>query len=379
MIKLNTEDAFHLTSSGCSGIERVHMKSRFMKRRSHKAGMPPGSLIHIGEQRLERTRLSIIGYGPDGVTEVKDATIEQCVACRENPGVSWIDVEGIHDVSTLEELGRLFNLHPLVMEDILNTDQRPKAEDYGEYIYVVLRMLCFDPKKNEVVADQVSIIIGKNFIISFQEGELDVFEPLRRGIREGKGRIRKMGSDYLAYALVDAIVDNFFSIFEKFGDEIDLVEDELIGSPSRATLERIYRLKRDMLFLRKSVWPLRELIASLERGESDLVTDPVRMYLRDVHDHAVYLVDTIETFRDMLSGMLDIYLSSMSNRMNEVMKVLTIIATIFMPLTFIAGVYGMNFRYMPELEWRLGYPMVLGAMALVSIGMLIFFRRKKWI
>jgi magnesium transporter len=355
------------------------MRARFMKRRSHKAGMPPGSLIHIGEQRLNRTRLSIIDYGTDGAAEVKDATVEECAACKEKPGISWIDVEGIHDVDKLEKLGQAFGLHPLVMEDILNTDQRPKAEDYGDYIYIVLRMLCFDDKKNEVVADQVSIILGKNFVLSFQEGELDVFEPLRKGIREGKGRVRKMGADYLAYALVDAIVDNFFVIFEKFGDEIDLIEDELIANPSRDTLQRIYRLKRDMLFLRKSVWPLRELVAMLERGESDLVGDPVRMYLRDVHDHAVYLVDTIETFRDMLSGMLDIYLSSMSNRMNEVMKVLTIIATIFMPLTFIAGVYGMNFEFMPELRWRYGYPAVLALMAGAAGAMLVYFRRKQWI
>ena len=355
------------------------MKARFLKRRSHKAGMSPGSLIHIGEQRLARTRFSILAYGPDGVTETKDATLEQCAACKDGPGVAWIDVEGIHDVAKLEELGRCFDLHPLVMEDILNTDQRPKAEDYGGYLYIVLKMLCFDATKNEVVADQVSVILGSRFVISFQEGELDVFDPLRLRIREGKGRIRTMGPDYLAYALVDAIVDNFFVIFEKFGDEIDVIEDELMASPSRGTLEKIYRLKRDMLFLRKSVWPLRELVAVLERGDSDLVTDPVRTFLRDVHDHAVYLVDTIETFRDMLSGMLDIYLSSMSNRMNEVIKVLTIIATIFIPLTFVAGVYGMNFEYMPELSWRWGYPAVLALMAGVAGGMLVFFRRRGWL
>lgn len=350
-----------------------------MKRRSRKAGLPPGSLIHIGERRLERTRISVLAYGPDFVREEKDATVEQCAACKDGLGVSWIDVEGIHEIEKIEKLGAAFNLHPLVLEDILNTDQRPKAEDYGDYIYVVLKMLCLDPERNEVVADQVSIILGKNFVISFQEGELDVFEPLRRGIREGKGRVRKMGSDYLAYGLVDAIVDNFFVIFEKFSDEIDLLEDELMAKPSRGTLEKIYRLKRDMLFLRKSVWPLRELVASLQRGETDLVSDPVRTYLRDVHDHAVYLVDTIETFRDMLSGMLDIYLSSMSNRMNEVMKVLTIIATIFIPLTFVAGIYGMNFEFMPELRLRYGYPAVLAFMAGAAGAMLLFFRKRGWL
>lgn len=355
------------------------MKARFIKKRSRKAGMSPGSLIHIGEQRLERTRLSVIQYGPGGVSEERDATVERCAACRDGQGVSWIDVEGIHDVAKLEELGRLFNLHPLVMEDILSTDQRPKAEDYGDYVYVVLRMLCFDARKNEVVADQVSIVLGKNFVISFQEGELDVFDPLRARIREGKGRIRGMGADYLAYALVDAIVDNFFVILEKIGDEIDAIEDELTSVSSEGTIRKIYRMKRDMLFLRKCVWPLRELVGALERGESGLVGAPVRTFLRDVHDHAVYLVDTVETFRDMLSGMIETYLSSQSFRMNEVIKVLTIIATIFIPLTFVAGVYGMNFRHMPELAWRLGYPAVLLVMAGVAGGMLLFFRRRGWL
>lgn len=355
------------------------MKGRLIKRRSRKAGLPPGSLIHIGERRLDRTKISILQYDEASVSETVDATVEQCVAAREKPGVVWIDVEGIHDVVVLEKLGLGLGIHPLVMEDVLNTDQRPKAEDYGEYLYIVLRMLCFDEKKNEVVADQVSIVLGKDVVLTFQEGELDVFEPLRRGIREGKGRIRKMGTDYLAYALIDAIVDNFFVILERFGDEIDLLEDELVAQPARQTLQKLYRLKRDMLFLRKSIWPVRELIAALERIGSPIVGDAIRMYLRDVHDHAVYLVDTIETFRDMLSGMLDIYLSSMSNRLNEVMKVLTIIATLFMPLTFLSGVYGMNFHSMPELSWRYGYPAVLGVMAAVAGTMLLFFRRKKWI
>lgn len=355
------------------------MKLPGMKRRSRKVGLESGSLIHIGEQKLDRTRIAILDYDEGGVREIPSATVEDCVRLKDTPSVTWIDVEGIHDVAKLEELGGAFGLHPLVMEDILNTDQRPKTEDYGEYLYIVLRMFCLDEQRHQVVADQVSLILGKGFVLSFQEGELDVFDPLRRGISEGKGRVRRMGASYLAYALVDAVVDNFFVIFERFGDEIDALEDEVIDKPTPLTLQRIYRLKRDMLFLRKSVWPLRELVGMLERSETELVDDAVRMYLRDVHDHAIYLVDTIETYRDMLSGMLDIYLSSVSNRMNEVMKVLTIIATVFMPLTFMAGVYGMNFRHMPELEWRYGYPAVLIAMAAVSAVMLVFFRRKRWI
>lgn len=355
------------------------MRGKLIKRRSRKAGLPPGSLIHIGERRLDRTRVSILAYDEAGASEVADASVAQCAAARERPGVAWIDVEGIHDVAMIEELGQAFGIHPLVMEDVLSTDQRPKAEDYGDYFYVVLRMLCFDDRSDEIVADQVSIVLGRNFVLTFQEGEQDVFDPLRRSIREGKGRLRSRGADFLAYSVIDAIVDNYFAILERFGDEIDRLEDELVSQPVRQTLRKIHRLKRDMLFLRKSVWPVRELVSTLERTESPLLADAIQKYLRDVHDHAVYLVDTIETCRDMLSGMLDIYLSSMSNRLNEVMKVLTIIATLFMPLTFLSGVYGMNFHHMPELSWRYGYPAALGAMAVVAGIMLAFFRRKRWI
>jgi magnesium transporter len=265
------------------------------------------------------------------------------------------------------------------LEDILNTDQRPKMEDYGEYLYIVLRMLNYNDKSSEIESEQISLVLGPNFVFSFQEREGDTFNPIRDRIRNSKGRIRKMGADHLAYTLLDSIIDNYFIILEKLGEKIEFLEEEVITRPTPETLQTVHHLKREMIFLRKGVWPLREVISGLERGESSLIKESTRIYLRDVYDHTIQTIDTIETYRDMVSGMLDIYLSSISNRLNAVMKVLTIIATIFMPLTFLAGIYGMNFKYMPELEWRWGYPAVWFAVVLISVSMLIYFRKKRWL
>jgi magnesium transporter len=266
-----------------------------------------------------------------------------------------------------------------VQEDILNTTQRPKFDDYGDYLYAVVKMLRWDAEREEAEIEQVSLVLGKNFVFSFQEREGDVFDPIRHRIRNAKGRIRKMSADYLAYCLIDAIVDGYFVILEHLGDRIEAVEANLVSNPTPQTLREIHALKRESLLLRRSIWPLREVVSGLERTESQLVADATHVYLRDVYDHSVQVIDTMETFRDMLTGMLDTYLSSLSNRMNEVMKVLTIIATIFIPLTFIAGIYGMNFRHMPELQWRWGYAAALVAMAIVAVGMLLHFRRRKWL
>jgi len=270
-------------------------------------------------------------------------------------------------------------LHPLILEDIVNTEQRPKMEDFEQYIFVVLKMLQYNEKEDEIIAEQVSLILGSNFVISFQETEGDIFDPIRDRIRNSKGRIRKMGADYLAYALLDAVVDNYFTILEKIGEKIETVEEELVANPIPETLQIIHTMKREMIFLRKSVWPLREVVGGLQRAESALIQESTGIYLRDVYDHTIQVIDTIETFRDMISGMLDIYMSSVSNKMNEVMKVLTIFAAIFIPLTFIAGIYGMNFQYMPELEWQLGYFAVLLIMLLVAVSLLVYFRKKKWL
>jgi len=352
--------------------------SRFIKKRSKKAGLPPGSLVHIGERKTEKTRITIIDYDQAQLQEKEAGSIEECFAFKDNPTVTWINIDGLHQIEIIEKMGRHFNLHSLVLEDIVNTGQRPKMEDFEDYIFIVLKMLYYD-QKGGIKTEQVSLILGPNFVISFQEQEGDVFNPIRDRIRKAKGRIRKMGADYLAYALMDTIVDNYFIILERLGEEIEDMEEELLTNPTTETLQKIHFLKREMILLRKSTWPLRELINGLERTESPLIQESTGVYLRDVYDHTIQVIDTVETFRDMISGMLDIYLSSISNKMNEVMKVLTIIATIFIPLTFLAGVYGMNFRYMPELEWHGGYFVVLLVMAAVGISMVGYFRRKKWL
>ena len=353
--------------------------SKLIKKRSEKTGLPPGTLVHIGEKKAETPKITIMDYDETHFQEKEIKTIEECFLFKDTPTVTWINIDSLHQVEILEKLGECYGFHPLVLEDILNTDQRPKMEDYGEYLYIVLRILNYDDKSGEIESEQISLILGPNFIISFQEKEGTFFNPVRERIRNGKGRIRKMGPDYLAYALLDLIVDNYFVIMEKLGEKIEFLEEELVTQPGPETLQTIHHLKREMIFFRKAVWPLREVIGSLERGESPLVKGTSRVYLRDVYDHTIQVIDTIETFRDMVSGMLDIYLSSISNRLNAVMKVLTIIATIFMPLTFLAGIYGMNFKYMPELEWCWGYPVIWVIMVGIGVSMLLYFRKKKWL
>ncbi|MCP8318527.1 MAG: magnesium/cobalt transporter CorA [Candidatus Methylarchaceae archaeon HK01B] len=352
---------------------------KIFKKRSKKTGLPPGTLILIGEKKIEKARITIIDYNEAQFQEKEAKKVEECFPYKDQPNVTWINIDGIHDVEIIEKIGNNFNLHPLQLEDVLNTEHRPKIEDFEDYIFVVLKMLYYDEKENEIKDEQISLILASNIVISFQESEGDVFNPIRERIRNGKGRIRKMGADYLAYALIDAIVDNYFIILEKLGEKIQDLEEELVTNPTSETLHAIHKFKRENIFLRKSVWPLREVVSKLERGESSLIKETTVIYLRDVYDHIIRVIDTIETFRDLLSGMLDIYLSSISNRMNEVMKVLTVIATIFIPLTLIASVYGMNFTYMPELESPWGYPIVLVGMLFIVTLMLIYFKRKKWL
>lgn len=352
---------------------------KLVKKRSKKIGLPPGTLIHIGDKKTENVEITLINYDEAQYQEREIKKIEECFPFRDKPTVTWININGIHDAEIMGKIGEYVGLHPLLLEDIMNTDQRPKIEDFGDYIFIILKMIYYNEKKNEIEIEQVSLILGLNFVISFQEREGDVFNPIRERIRRGKGKMRKSGADYLAYTLIDAIVDNYFVILEGTGEKIEEMEEKLVANPTPNTLQGIHNLKRDMIFLRKSVWPLREVISGLERTESSLIEESTGIYLRDVYDHSIQVIDTIETFRDMISGMLDIYLSSISNKMNEVMKVLTIIATIFIPLTFIAGIYGMNFVYIPELQLRWGYFATLFIMAVVSIIMLIYFRKKKWL
>lgn len=354
-------------------------QNRYLKKRSTKTGLPPGALVHIGEKKAEKVRINILDYDENQFEEKEARTIEECFPFKDKPTITWINIDGLHQVDIIEKIGKNFDLHPLLLEDILNTEQRPKIEDFETCIYIVLKMLLYDEKTNEINSEQVSIILGQNFVISFQEKEVDVFNPLREIIRTGKGRIRKMGADYLAYSLIDAIVDGYFLILEKLGENIEDVEEIMMSNPSPVTLKDIHKLKRRMISLRKSVWPLREVVSALERSESSLIHDQTRIYLKDVYDHTIQVIDSVETNRDVLSGMLDVYLSSISNKMNEIMKVLTIIATIFIPLTFIVGVYGMNFEFMPELKWYWGYPAIWSVMLIIGISMMLYFRKKKWI
>jgi magnesium transporter len=356
-----------------------------VKKRSKKAGLPPGTLVHIGEKKAKSVKISYLDYDERNFQEKQVSNIEECFPFKTTPTVTWINIDGLHDVEIIEKLGKQFELHPLILEDVLHTEQRPKYEDFDNYIFVVLRMLQYNEQIQDIESEQVSLILGTNFVISFQERIGDVFDSVRERLRNAKGKIRKMGPDYLAYALLDAIVDSYFAILEKIGERIESMEEKLVVNPTEKTLQLIHNMKREMISLRKSIWPLREVISGVQRSESSLISETTGIYLRDVYDHTIQVIDTVESFRDMVSGMLDIYLSSISNKMNAVMKVLTIIATIFIPLTFIAGIYGMNFNpekspwNMPELNWYWGYPAVWLVMAVVAVIMLIYFRRKKWL
>jgi magnesium transporter len=351
---------------------------RFIKRISKKSGLPPGALVHVGEKKIEKTRIRVIDYDEDGIEERELASVDECFPYKDSPAMTWINIDGLHEVDVIQKLGDGFGLHPLVLEDIVNTGQRPKMEDFEDYLFLIIKMLTYDDEEGVVKAEQFSLVLGPHYVISFQEKVGDVFEPLRERLRKGKGRIRKGGPDYLLYALIDAIVDNYFVVLENIAEEIESLEDRIMIDPTTDLLQTIHNLKRELIFLRKSVWPLREAVSALERGDSGLVQEKTAIYLRNVYDHTIQIVDTIETFRDMVSGMLDVYLSSVSNRMNEVMKVLTIIATIFIPITFLAGIYGMNFKNMPELEWAWGYPLLWCIILVVGLIMVLYFRKKKW-
>lgn len=354
-------------------------------RKSNSRHRSSESLHYQGQPRLGDAKITVFDYDADNCIEKVVKDVEACFPFRNKPTVTWVNVDGLHQTDILERLSQGYLLHHLVLEDILNINQRPKAEDFGEYIFFAAKMMEYNEESGEITEEQVSIILGDNFVITFQEEkEGDVFGDIRQRLRAGKGRIRKMKADYLAYAMLDAIVDNYFVILEKLGERIESIEELLVDKPDRQTLQAINRVKRSLIFLRKSVWPLREVARTVTQTESPLIRQESLAYFRDIHDHIIQAVDTIEAFRDTVSGMLDIYLSSLSHRLNEVMKVLTIIATIFMPLTFIAGIYGMNFNThasawnMPELNWPLGYLFALFLMVNVVTGMVVYFKKKNW-
>jgi magnesium transporter len=355
------------------------VSSRLVKQTSHKKGLQPGALIYIGEQKVEKVRIRVIDYDKDNLDEHEFESIEECFPFKDKSSISWINIDGLHDIGILRKLGAEFGIHNLVLEDILNTDLRPAIDDYGDYIYVTLKMLYYDESRNVIMEEQLSLVLFENTVISFQERVGDTFEPVRDRIRGGKGRIRTVGADYLAYALIDAVVDNYFYVLEKLGECIEGLEDELMNDTSDKTLRKIHSLKREMVLLRKFIWPVRELVNEFDRTESPLIDKSTLLYVRDLYGHAIQLIDTMEAYRDMVSGMLDTYLSISGNKMNEVMKTLTIMASIFIPLTFIAGLYGMNFENMPELHKQWGYPVVLVIMIVVALCLIYYFKKKKWL
>lgn len=340
-----------------------------------KIGLPPGTLLNTSHAR-SKPELLVITYSQDQAEE-KRITLDELQSYREKPGIVWLHVKGAHHVPTIEAVGEVYSLHPLVLEDIITSGQRPKLEDYGDYTFFVL--MSHSVYGGVHISEQVSIVLGPNYVLSFQDEHSELFQPVRERLLSAKGKMRKHNSDYLAYCLIDMVVDHFFSVLEHLGDHIENLEQEVVTNPQPKVLQDIHGLKNQMLFLRKAVWPLRDMISALERGQSPLFQELTLLYVRDVYDHTAQVLETLEMYREMVSGMLDIYLSSLSNKMNEVIKILTILSTMFMPLTFIVGLYGMNFKHMPELEWQWGYPGVLLLMLFLSAMMLRFFRRRRWI
>ena len=344
--------------------------------KNHNIGAPPGALFYNGEETDRKVKITLIEFNETEYFEQDFYDLEDCIMHVKPNMVKWINVEGVHNTNLIEKIGKLYNIHPLTLEDIVHIDQRPKFEEFDNYILAIMRMINYDA---EVVSEQLSIVLLENTVISFQEPHGgDAFDIIRNRLRQCKGRVRRLGADYLFYALIDAVVDCYFTAIEKIGDRVEEIEEEIMNEPKKESLKQLYRLKREVIFLRKQVWPLRDLIANLIRSETVLITPSTDLFLRDIQDHSTRIIDTVETYRDLLSGIMDIYLSTNANKMNEVMKVLTIMSSIFIPVTFIAGVYGMNFEYMPELKSPIGYACVWAVMLTVIIGLVIYFKKKKW-
>lgn len=349
-------------------------------KRTKTIGQPPGTPIYTGNKTTQIPKITVIHYDEENFNQVTGTEFEECLREYQEKGVTWLNIDGLHDIQLIEKIAKQFKLHPLTVEDILNVDQRSKVEEYEGYIYATCKLIVWHQKTHTFSTEQLSIVFSKNFVISFQEHENTIFDNIRKRLSSSPNqRLRQQGSDYLVYRLIDTVVDQYFFVVEGLSDQIEKLEESIISSTKPQTPRTLYRLKRQLLLLRKAIWPMREAISHLSHIEGSMITSFTRLYLRDVYDHTVQAIDTLETYRDMITSMLDMYLSTLTNRMNEIMKTLTIIATIFIPITWVASVYGMNFEFMPELHWRWGYPIVLSTMLLITILMLTYFRRKKWI
>jgi len=346
---------------------------------SDKAGLPPGSLVYIGKQRTQKVTVSEINYSTGHYEESELSKISDCNTWNNSENVTIVSVVGIHDTSIIEAAGEHFSLDPLILEDIVNTQNRSRLEEFDDYLFLPMKILGVDLNSNEITTEHESLLLGKNGIISFQESELKILDPLKDRIRKGKGIARQRNSDYIYYRMVDTIVDNYFVVTEYLADRLDVLEENILQNPNENVNEEIYELKKKIGFVKRTISPLRESISNIIKIDSDLVSESTQNYFRDVYDHLIHLIETVDSQRETINDFLNLYMSSMSNKMNEVMKVLTIFASIFIPLTFIAGIYGMNFAIMPELQWKYGYFVVWGIMFLVAILLLFYFRRKRWL
>jgi len=349
------------------------------KLRSQKVGLAPGSLVHLGERRTAQPDIALFEYDAAALKETRFASLAASRGHVRGPGTLWLNVHGLHEPEVMAEIGRRFDLHPLVLEDILNTDQRPKLDDYGDYLYIVARIFEYDAASGSIGSDQVSIVLGADFVLTFQERPTGTFDPLRERLRGDKGQIRKLGADYLAYSLLDTVVDRYFAVMEQLTERTEALEDKLLEKATPALLKEIHEIKRETMIMRRAVWPLREVINGLTRADRRFFKPETQPYLRDIYDHTVHVIESLEGIRDLIAGMLDIYLSSISNRVNMEVRILTVFATLFMPAALIAGIFGMNFRTMPMLEEPEGFLVALGMMATIAVVMGTVFWRRRWL
>lgn len=360
--------------------KKHHRKQREIAiHRTTQPGSSPGQILP--DPSLPESKIRVLAFGPAELVERTVADADEAHALASQHAVTWIDVEGIGSADTIQRFGDLFGLHRLALEDTVNIHQRAKVEDYGDHLFIVLRMVARDDDREQRCStEQLSIFMGPGWVISFQEGRPgDSFNNVRQRLRDPRGRLRNHAQDYLAYALIDAVIDNYYPVLEIYAEKLDELEERVIQPRGHVVIDRLHEVKADLLILRRAIWPLRDALAQLTRGETQHFTDTTRLYLRDCYDHVVQVVDLVETYRELTADLRDLYMSSLSSRINETMRVLTVISTLFMPLTFIAGIYGMNFDNMPELHWSFGYPLALASMLLTGIGMLFFFYRQGWI
>jgi magnesium transporter len=355
------------------------LKNYKNKKKNRKPGLSPGAVVFTGNQKVKDVTIHYTQYNKNDLqsTEFTNKSVPEFIRSSDDK-VDWYDIRGLHDTEFIQQIGNTFNIHPLILEDIADIHQRPKFDEYESGIFIIIKALTFDQEARKVSTEQVSIFFLKGLVISFQEAVTDLFEGVRNRINTGSGRVRQRGSDYLSYALIDNIVDHYYVVLDGFEESIESLEDQLLNDLNDNIKQKIHSLKKELLIVRKSIFPLREAISRFAKCEDDQIDDRTKVFVRDVYDHTIQIMDTIDSYRDMLNGLEDLYLSELSYKMNQVMKILTLIATIFIPLTFLVGVYGMNFEYIPELHWRYSYFTLWGIMIILFVGLMYFFKRKKW-